>query len=242
MTRRRLWIATTACCALLALPTIVRLIRLVMPASVSWASALATTRRVSASVVDAIQATAARTRHIVTTAVNSGGIPAASRAPATVTPPTPTSAAATQTQPVPHRVGSDQRLARKRPHRPGARRVDGCAHGIDRARRRSTPSASARSRTAARPAAGQAWRRRRCDRAPHSGSRRTPCVSSFTPRLESDRAAFADLLAASPRSQRGSPGAFTPRRGHTQAVLLPSGKGEACLVPTTIIPGSRSDR
>jgi len=44
MTRRRLWVLTTACCAILALPTVARLVALVVPAD-AWRTAAVTVWR-----------------------------------------------------------------------------------------------------------------------------------------------------------------------------------------------------
>ncbi len=241
MTRRRLWVATTVCCALLALPTILRLVALVIPAGVSWGTALDTTRRVSASALEGVHAIATRTTHAVTTAFGMGSPPSMPRAVATVAPPTPTNSAALPT-PSLSQITTDLVNGRHARARTGlglvALMLALMALAVlvaDRVRQRRRASAPQRARRLAQRGEGVGVIARR------TGLPQDAIRQLLHPQLESDRQAFADLLAASLDPKEGLLGAFTPRRGHAQAVPLLNGKGEACLAPTTI-PGSRSDR
>lgn len=242
MTRRRLWIATTACCALLALPTIVRLIALVIPAGVSWGTALDTTRRVSASALEGVHAIATRTTHAVTTAFGMGGPPSVPRALATVARPTPTNGAAVQTTSL-SRITTDLVNGWRASGRTGlglvALMLALMALAVlvaDRIRQRRRAAAPQRARHLAQRGEGVGVIARR------TGLPQDAIRQLIHPQLESDREAFADLLAASLDPKQSLFGAFTPRRGHAHAVPLPNGKGEACFAPTAIVPGSRSDR
>lgn len=242
MTRRRLWVATTICCALLALPTIVRLIGLVMPAGVSWATTLVTTRRVSASLLDEMQAIAMRTTHAVTTTFGMGGRPSAPRAAAAVAPPTPASSRAVQTAGLSHTT-SDLVNSWHANARTALVLVTLMLALMalavlvaDRFRRR---------RRAARPQ--RARRLAECGESVGVIARRTGLPQDAVrqllhPQLESDGAAFADLLASSLDPRESRSGVFTARRGHAQAVPLPDGKGEEWLAPPTTTPGSWSNR
>jgi hypothetical protein len=242
MTRRRLWVATTACCALLALPTIARLIALVIPAGVSWGTALDTTRRVSASALEGVHAITTRTTHAVTTAFGRGSPPSVPRALATVAPRTPTNGAAVLTT-SPSQIATDLVNGWRGGGRTGlglvALTLALMALAVlvaDRVRLRRRAAAPQRARRLAQRGDGVGVIARR------TGLPQDAIRQLLHPPLESGREAFAGLLAASLDPKEGLPGVFAARRGHAHAVPLPDGKGEAYLAPTTIIPGSRSDR
>jgi len=62
MTRRRLWLLTTACCAALALPTVVRLVALIAPVNAWQASTLATVRRLAPQAATVLRSAAGATQ------------------------------------------------------------------------------------------------------------------------------------------------------------------------------------
>jgi hypothetical protein len=204
MTRRRLWVATTACCALLALPTIVRLIALVIPAGVSSGAALDTTRRVRASVLEGVHAIATRTTHAVTTAFGMGSPASVPRAPTTVA--TPTNGAAVQTTSL-SQITTDLVSSWHARGRTGlgllALTLALMALAVlvaDRVRQRRRAAAPQRARRLAErgEAAGVIARR--------TGLAQDAIRQLLHPQLEGDRAPFADLLAASldPTPRTGS--------------------------------------
>jgi hypothetical protein len=80
----RVWALTTVCCAVLALPTIARLVALALPAGASWPGVLGAGHRVGASVSTLLQSIATWSNHTLTTAFGSGSAPATARAHATV--------------------------------------------------------------------------------------------------------------------------------------------------------------
>jgi hypothetical protein len=261
MTRRRLWLLTTACCALLALPTILRLLALITPSGASWAATTtaSATRRVGASLAEGLHSITTRARsgeacvacsarHAPATAVGAGTGAPADRAPAIVTPT------------LPPRVLANQRLGLHHITSDLVDRLHASAHTVlelamlvlafmalavlvaDRFRQRRRAAAPQRARRLAERGAGVGVIARR------TGLAQDAVRQLIHPRRENDRAAFADLLATSLDLDPGRLNGTGAHPARTEAPLLSRGKGQAYLAPraaaTPVVPstGSRSDR
>lgn len=196
MTRRRLWVATTVCCGLLALPTLGHLTAL-LTSRVSWSAALAGARSGATSGIEQLQAIATWSRQTVTSAFSTTSahpVQHAQLMPAPTAAPNGAAASPAGASRVVSRLVDRWHTSADTALVLAALILALMALAVlvtDRVRQRRRSGAPQRARRLAERGAAVGMIARR------TGLPQDAVRQLLHPHVESDRAAFADLLAAS---------------------------------------------